>query len=235
MFARRHAASASSGICSMNRSRSPRSIAQASSAGASSSVSRMSTALSLIGPSPARTAPSMPASTARQPVASGQAGEVLAVDRVDRDVDPRQARLDEPAGDLVEPDAVRGHRHRHPGSGRGRQRDDLDEVGARQRLAAGEAHLVDAELAARDPDQPRDLDGGQQVGLAGCSADPSAGMQYVQRSEHFSVTEMRRSRATRPNRSTRPAVSGRPVVSGALEGSRWIRGIPSRSVDMSSA
>ena len=64
---------------------------------------------------------------------------------------------------------------------------------------------------------------------------PSAGMQYVQRSEHFSVTEMRRSRATRPNVSISPAVSGRPLVSGALVGSRWIRGIPNESVDMSSA
>jgi hypothetical protein len=42
-------------------------------------------------------------------------------------------------------------------------------------------------------------------------------MQYVQRSEHFSVIEILRSRATRPNRSTSSGESGRPSVLGLAE------------------
>jgi hypothetical protein len=55
-------------------------------------------------------------------------------------------------------------------------------------------------------------------------------MQYVQRSEHFSVMDTRKSRATRPKRSTSPVTSGRPAVDGATLGSRRIAGIPSARV-----
>ena len=54
---------------------------------------------------------------------------------------------------------------------------------------------------------------------------PSAGMQYVQRSEQALVIDTRRSRAMRPNLSTRNGVSGRPTV----ERARW------RTVGMPSA
>lgn len=48
------------------------------------------------------------------------------------------------------------------------------------------------------------------------------GMQYVRRSEHFSVTEIRRSRATRPYRSMSSSFAGRPTANGAA----LDRGIP---------
>ena len=59
---------------------------------------------------------------------------------------------------------------------------------------------------------------------------PSEGMQYVQRREHFSVMETRRSWASRPKRSMRPETSGRPSVDGGTPGSRRMPGNPSESV-----
>src|SRR5699024_7655469 len=44
---------------------------------------------------------------------------------------------------------------------------------------------------------------------SGMGGSPSSGMQYVQRSEHFSVSETRRSRAVLPKVSTSSGVSGR--------------------------
>ena len=51
------------------------------------------------------------------------------------------------------------------GAGRARavRRDDVDQAAAQQRLAAGEAHLGDAEPLDRDADQPDDLVVGEQL------------------------------------------------------------------------
>ena len=45
----------------------------------------------------------------------------------------------------------------------------------------------------------------------GSQGRPSAGMQYVQRRLHRSVTDTRRSRATRPNWSGSPTSPGAPT------------------------
>ena len=58
---------------------------------------------------------------------------------------------------------------------------------------------------------------------------PSAGMQYVQRSEQALVIDTRRSRAMRPNLSMRRGVSGLPVVERARL--RTV-GMPSATGDM---
>ena len=57
---------------------------------------------------------------------------------------------------------------------------------------------------------------------SGIGGSPSSGMQYVQRSEHFSVNETRRSRATRPKESTSSGVAGR--VCGPAPGARRVSG-----------
>ena len=76
-----------------------------------------------------------------QAVAAGEPGEVLAVEGVERHVDPAQSGVLERLRRAVEPDAVRGHRERRAGCRRRAQRDDVDEVGPGERLAAGEPHL----------------------------------------------------------------------------------------------
>ena len=59
--------------------------------------------------------------------------------------------------------------------------------------------LVDAEAVDEQAGEALDLLVGQEVASAGSHAIPSSGMQYVHRKLQRSVTEMRRSRCTRPN------------------------------------
>ena len=62
---------------------------------------------------------------------------------------------------------------------------------------------------------------------SGIGGKPSSGMQYVQRSEHFSVSETLRSRATRPNESMSSGVAGRaPRDCLLLRASDMVTGAP---------
>jgi hypothetical protein len=90
-------------------------------------------------------------------VPPGQGLEDGGAQCVQRDVDPVQAGAFEGFGGPLQVDAMGGQRQ--PGSRceGGAPLDDPDEAGAQQRLAAGEADLLDAELGDRDPDQPYDL------------------------------------------------------------------------------
>ena len=81
----------------------------------------------------------------------------------------------------------------------------------------------------------RPISSGVSRSSRGIAGSPSAGMQYVHRSEHFSVMEMRRSRATRPYRSTSASVAGRAGSrsSGVPEGTAGrTLGIPSETAVM---
>ena len=57
-----------------------------------------------------------------------------------------------------------------------------------------------------------------RISLLGSQASPSAGMQYVQRKLHRSVTETRRSSAIRPNESISGPSAGGGVVGGSQGG-----------------
>ena len=225
MFERFQASSASSGICSMKRSRASCSRAQASSSGASGSVSRISTALIFSGVNPAACAASIPRSTAgsrsrrvrrlkcsRSTVSS----ETFTRDRpASRNADARRSR---PIPLVVIASGM-------PGAARALNRT----MSTRSPRVSGSPPVNRTSLTPREchpmPTR-RAISGAVSRSSLGMAGSPSAGMQYVQRSEHFSVIETRRSRATRPKRSTRPATSGRPSVDGAALGSRRMAGIP---------
>ena len=80
---------------------------------------------------------------------------------------------------------------------------------AQQRLAAGEPDLADAEPLHADPDQPDDLVVGEQLGLGQPVQPFGAACSSVQRRLHRSVSDTRRSVATRPNESASTAASPR--------------------------
>jgi len=74
----------------------------------------------------------------------GHRGELFGVQRVQRDVHSLQPGVDQFGRAAGEKRAVGRHRHFHP---LGDPADNLDEVLAQHRLAAGELHGVDVELA----------------------------------------------------------------------------------------
>jgi selenocysteine-specific elongation factor len=92
-----------------------------------------------------------------EPVPAGQLAEGLGPQRVQRDVDPVEARRPQGGGPPDEADPVGGERDLRARRQRGRRRDDRGEVAAEQRLAAGEADLADAEGLHADPDKPANL------------------------------------------------------------------------------
>jgi hypothetical protein len=106
------------------------------------------------------------------------------------DVHPPEPRRGELGGEGGQADAVRRHRDvahaRHPGD----PGDDLEEIGAQRRLAAGQAELAKADRDGR-PDDGLDLDRGEERGRRG-EREPSSGMQYTQRRLQWSVSEMRK-------------------------------------------
>ena len=103
---------------------------------------------------------------------------------------------------LREQRAVRGEREIEAAEPR-EHLDQALEVLAQQRLAAGQADLLDAVLL-EDPREARDLLEAEHLARAAGTRSPapntSFGMQYVQRKLQRSVTEMRRSRSGRAER-----------------------------------
>ena len=200
---------ASSGICSMNRSSKPCSMANRSSGTASSSLTpRSSTVLILTGSRPAARAAARPARTSDEPVAAGDRGEPVGPQRVHRDVEPVDARRGQPLGAAGEADAVGGERDvRTRPQGR-RRRDDVLQAAAQQRLAAGEAQLLHAEVVHRDRHEPDELVVGEllvarhPVEAFGGHAVGAAQVAAVGQGDARSV-------ATRPNESTRRGSAGR--------------------------
>jgi hypothetical protein len=77
-------------------------------------------------------------------------------ERIETDVDPRQAGVLEGLGLLGEQDAVGRQGDIANAVDRRQSLDELGKVGPHQRLAAGEAELVHAQ-ASRDPSEPLDL------------------------------------------------------------------------------
>ena len=105
------------------------------------------------------------------------ARHALRIEAVEVDVDPAQA------GRLQLASASRGRRMalvviaRSPHAGNAREPgDDLDQVGAQGRLAAGQAELAEAD-GDRCAAHLLDLGGGQQVAGPAGSAGPCSGMQ----------------------------------------------------------
>ena len=94
--------------------------------------------------------------------APGHGFEDLRIDRVERDVDAIQSRFLQPRGTFVQTDRVRRQcdvrsrlQRRDPG-------DDVVDVLAGQGFAAGEPHLVDAELLHRDAHEADDFVAGHR-------------------------------------------------------------------------
>jgi len=229
MFSRCQASSASSGICSMKRRRASCSSAQASSSGASASVSRMSTALILSGANPAADAAAIPRSTTgsrsrrvRRVKCSRSTVSSDTFTRVSPAARSASARRSSPIPFVVIANGM-------PGAASALSRT----ISTRSPRVSGSppVNLTSFTPNCRQPiPTRRAISGAVSSSSLGITGSPSAGMQYVQRSEHFSVIETRRSRATRPKRSTSPSTSGRPSVDGATLGSRRIAGIPSARV-----
>jgi hypothetical protein len=96
-----------------------------------------------------------------QLVAPGELDEPVALQRVERDVDPPQPRRDEVGGDRPERGAVGGQGDVDGAPVAGAERGDLPdqhgEVGPDGRLAAGEADRVDPEPLDAHPGDPLDL------------------------------------------------------------------------------
>jgi hypothetical protein len=91
--------------------------------------------------------------------------EALSIQRVDRDVQAIQARRDEVGEHVSEPDAVGRHRDLDGAlrtRDRGKAAHDVDDVGAQQRLATGQAERRDAGCRG-DARDPHDLVGGQEA------------------------------------------------------------------------
>ena len=77
-------------------------------------------------------------------------------ERVERDVQSAEARLDERRREPVEQDAVRRQREVVDAGDRRQHADELRQVAPDERLAAREPHLVDAHLREH-AHEPRDL------------------------------------------------------------------------------
>ncbi len=97
-----------------------------------------------------------------QAVAAREAGEVRAVDGVERDVHAVEPGGDELVDALVEADRVGRQRERDTGRGGAGRPEDVGEVAAHERLAAREPDVGDPEPPDRDPHDPPDLVGGEQ-------------------------------------------------------------------------
>ena len=133
-------------------------------------------------------------------VTPGHLLELRPVERVEADVDPPRPAVRRCFRHAAQRRPVGGHRHIDPEGGQ--LGDEHRQVGPDRRLAAGEA----------DPSTPyrstkilasRSISSNVSTSLRGSHFMPSSGMQYVQRKLQRSVTEIRRSRMTRPKGSTR--------------------------------
>ncbi len=208
----------------MNRNRTPLASAHASRSGASARVSRSATALILIGLSPACCAASIPLSTAgrrsRRVTAAKCSRSIVSSDTLIR-VSPASTScgaLRSRPIPLVVIDTGR------PGTA----------VVVWRTISTRSGRVSGSPPVKRTSRTPRSwtamvtrraISSGVSNSPRGTMGRPSAGMQYVQRSEQALVIDTRRSRAMRPNLSTRNGVSGRPTV----ERARW------RTVGMPSA
>ena len=97
-----------------------------------------------------------PAQDLWQRVAAGDLVEAVAGQRVDRDVDPVDAGVDERRRIALEQVAVGGQREVVDSLDRAQHRDQARELAARQRLAAGQPHVGDPE-PGEERDQALDL------------------------------------------------------------------------------
>ena len=131
----------------MTRSVWPCSRANSTSGSRPSSLRpRCRTVLSLTGDRPAAAAAAIPSSTRRSgTLVSASAANTVGVEAVEADGDPVQPGVLQPLRAGGEQGAVRGQRDVVDARGGGDLRDEVLEVGAQQRLAAGEPHLADAE------------------------------------------------------------------------------------------
>src|SRR5450756_1527470 len=193
-----HPCWASSGICSMNRASYPRSRQYASSAGASSSLrSRISTELTLTGTSPAAAAASSPESTsARRSLwvsflnTSGRSVSSETLIRSRPACFSSTARLSSPIPLVVSEI-----------SGRGPSAAVLVMMSARSRRSSGSppVNLTSLMPSVSTPIlSSRTISSPVSTSGAGSQSRPSGGMQYAQRRLQRSVSETRRSVATRP-------------------------------------
>ncbi|EAP99159.1 hypothetical protein JNB_03285 [Janibacter sp. HTCC2649] len=99
-----------------------------------------------------------------QPVAPGQVGELLGVDRVQADVDPVETGSGQWSGKPIQPNAVGGHGDARPRREGGDAAHKVGQGPAEQRLATGETHLLDAQCD-EDRHEPDQLVVGQHLGL----------------------------------------------------------------------
>ena len=145
-------------------------------------------------------------------------------ERVDRDVDPVDAGLDQRGGVALEQVAVGGQGEVADALDPGQHRDQPGELAAHQRLAAGQAHVLDAR-AGRGAATRRSISSKLRISSRSSQGRPSAGMQYWQRKLQRSVTETRRSEIRRPWPSwsgSMPLIYPR-LPQRALRLARWSR------------
>ena len=214
MFSRAQAWSASRGICSMNRNSTPASRHHCKRSAAPWSVSRMRTAFTLSGARPATAAARIPART------EGNLSRRVNSAKCARSTESREtftrvkpaaasfaARCSSPTALVVMASGIPGTRAAHPAM-----------IFSRSLRISGSPPVnLTSRIPTRSTPIPttRTISSALRRSSAAMAGKPSSGMQYVQRSEHFSVIETRRSLATRPNLSTRRSVSGRPVREAA--------------------
>ena len=162
---------------------------------------RWTTALTLMGARPARRACSMPCEHVVDAAeAAAHAREDLGIQAVETDRDALQARGLQLGGVLRQQHAVGGQRDILDAGDRGQVADQVGEIRAQQRLAAGQAQLAHARAArtgARAARFPRTTAARASPGSGSLSWKVSRGMQYGQRKLQRSMTEMRRSRIGR--------------------------------------
>ena len=114
-------------------------------------------------------------------------------------------------------------------SGRGASAATASTIDSRSRRTSGSPPVMRTRRTPRDSTAirtSRTSSAPVSRPAAGVSATPSAGMQYLHRNEHLSVTDRRRSVATRPNRSSNSGTSGR-AGAGPGRSARRISGQPS--------
>ena len=140
--------------------------------------------------------------------------------RVEAGVDERLARLSSPMPLVVIDSGM-------PGRRRGRARDDLDEIGAGQRLAAGEPHLVHARGRAPAIPTSRAISVAVSSSSRGIAGQPLGrhAVRAAQRALLGDRDAQVAGDATEP--IDEPRRIRAPVGRGAADGSRRTAGMPS--------
>lgn len=200
----------------MKRSAHPASRHHCSRSAAPSSVSAISTALILSGASPASCAARIPVSTdsrrSRRVSSAKCRRSIVSSETLTRESPARArptARCSRPTALVVIDSGIPGTSSLHPATitSRSRRRSGSPPVNRTSRIPRRCTATPTSRMISSAVSRSR----------AGIAGSPSAGMQYVHRSEHFSVIDTRRSRATRPKPSSSSGTSGRPSVDGAAD------------------